>query len=86
MIPALHCIHKCTQAIKRSGRGRARPGSLSVGYDLYARICGYGVAWRSVDTRGILKVFAVMFSARTALDYREQCFGGQAQSLVAARC
>ncbi len=27
-----------------------------------------------------------MFSARTALDYREQCFGGQAQSLVAARC
>ncbi len=37
-------------------------------------------------TKGILKVFAVMFSARTALDYREQCFGGQAQSLVSARC
>ncbi len=37
-------------------------------------------------TRVILKVFSVMFSARTAFDYREQCFGGQAQSLIAARC
>ena len=37
-------------------------------------------------TRVILKVFSVMFSARTALDYREQCFGGQAQSLIIARC
>ncbi len=37
-------------------------------------------------TRVILKVFSVMFSARTALDYREQCFGGQAQNLIAARC
>ncbi len=27
-----------------------------------------------------------MFSAPTALDYREQCFGGQAPSLTAARC
>ncbi len=37
-------------------------------------------------TKVILKVFSVMFSARTALDYREQCFGEQAQSLIAARC
>ncbi len=40
----------------------------------------------SLNTRVILKVFSVMFSTRTALDYREQCFGGQAQSLIAARC
>ncbi len=39
-----------------------------------------------LNTRVILKVFSVMFSAQTALDYREQCFGGQAQSLIAARC
>ncbi len=32
------------------------------------------------------QVFSVMFSTRTALDYREQCFGGQAQSLIEARC
>ncbi len=37
-------------------------------------------------TRAILKVFSVMFSARTALDYTEHCFGGQAQSLIAVRC
>ncbi len=37
-------------------------------------------------TKVILKVFSVMFSARTTLDYREQCFGRRAQSLIAARC
>ena len=41
---------------------------------------------RTLNTKVILKVFSVMFSARTTLDYREQCFGGQAQSLIAARC
>ena len=42
----------------------------------------------SACTRVILrvKVFSVMFRARTTLDYREQCFGGQTQSLIAARC
>ncbi len=38
------------------------------------------------STRGILKVFTVMFSTRTALDYSEQWFGRQAQSLIAAMC
>ncbi len=43
-------------------------------------------ALTTTDTKVILKVFSIMFSTQTALDYREQCFGGQAQSLIAAKC